>query len=143
MTKMIIIMLIIDPPPTLFSFCLSALVTSRVEEEVRCPLGHFPCGNMSECLPQALQCNGNKDCPNGADEWRCGKMITDYRQQIFVKPEEKERKTGNKSTDLFLFHIIPHCFKAGSGHYDFRSFIGIRQTTLYDMKWVAHKIYCS
>uniref|UniRef100_A0A3Q3J6N5 G-protein coupled receptors family 1 profile domain-containing protein n=1 Tax=Monopterus albus TaxID=43700 RepID=A0A3Q3J6N5_MONAL len=41
-----------------------------VEAVARCPLGHFPCGNLSECLPQALQCNGHKDCPNGADEWR-------------------------------------------------------------------------
>ncbi|CAG5873029.1 unnamed protein product [Menidia menidia] len=30
---------------------------------------------MSECLPQALQCNGHKDCPNGADEWRCGDNV--------------------------------------------------------------------
>uniref|UniRef100_A0A674NJI6 Relaxin family peptide receptor 2 n=1 Tax=Takifugu rubripes TaxID=31033 RepID=A0A674NJI6_TAKRU len=27
---------------------------------------------MSECLPQVLQCNGHTDCPNGADEQRCG-----------------------------------------------------------------------
>uniref|UniRef100_A0A3B5QTS0 Relaxin family peptide receptor 2a n=1 Tax=Xiphophorus maculatus TaxID=8083 RepID=A0A3B5QTS0_XIPMA len=45
------------------------------EKEARCPLGQFPCGNMSQCLPQALQCNGHKDCPNGADEWRCGDNI--------------------------------------------------------------------
>ncbi|XP_074466539.1 relaxin receptor 2a isoform X2 [Sebastes fasciatus] len=30
---------------------------------------------MSECLPQALQCNGYKDCPNGADERHCGDNI--------------------------------------------------------------------
>uniref|UniRef100_A0A8C4IFK6 Relaxin family peptide receptor 2a n=1 Tax=Dicentrarchus labrax TaxID=13489 RepID=A0A8C4IFK6_DICLA len=48
------------------------IVSIRVEVDTACPLGHFPCGNMSECLPQALQCNGHKDCPNGADERRCG-----------------------------------------------------------------------
>uniref|UniRef100_A0A8C1XB45 Relaxin family peptide receptor 2b n=1 Tax=Cyprinus carpio TaxID=7962 RepID=A0A8C1XB45_CYPCA len=37
-----------------------------------CPLGHFPCGNMSICLPQVLHCNGQNDCPNGADEDYCG-----------------------------------------------------------------------
>uniref|UniRef100_A0A673IUM8 Relaxin family peptide receptor 2b n=1 Tax=Sinocyclocheilus rhinocerous TaxID=307959 RepID=A0A673IUM8_9TELE len=37
-----------------------------------CPLGHFPCGNMSICLPQVLHCNGQNDCPNGADEDSCG-----------------------------------------------------------------------
>ncbi|XP_056127482.1 relaxin receptor 2a isoform X1 [Rhinichthys klamathensis goyatoka] len=37
-----------------------------------CPLGQFPCGNMSVCLPQVLQCNGHRDCKNGADEEHCG-----------------------------------------------------------------------
>ncbi|XP_040005445.1 relaxin receptor 2a isoform X2 [Xiphias gladius] len=55
---------------------VKALVaSSRVEVEASCPLGQFPCGNLSECLPQALQCNGHKDCPNGADEQRCGDNI--------------------------------------------------------------------
>ncbi|XP_023272343.1 relaxin receptor 2 [Seriola lalandi dorsalis] len=55
---------------------IRALVaSSQVEEETGCPLGQFPCGNMSECLPQALQCNGHRDCPNGADERRCGDNI--------------------------------------------------------------------
>uniref|UniRef100_A0A668VEU2 G-protein coupled receptors family 1 profile domain-containing protein n=1 Tax=Oreochromis aureus TaxID=47969 RepID=A0A668VEU2_OREAU len=52
-----------------------SLETSGVEGGVRCPLGQFPCGNMSECLPQVLQCNGHKDCPNGADERQCGDNI--------------------------------------------------------------------
>ncbi|XP_051973473.1 relaxin receptor 2-like [Xyrauchen texanus] len=37
-----------------------------------CPLGQFPCGNISVCLPQVLQCNGHRDCKNGADEEHCG-----------------------------------------------------------------------
>ncbi|XP_052529348.1 relaxin receptor 1-like isoform X2 [Tympanuchus pallidicinctus] len=36
-----------------------------------CPLGQFPCGNLSVCLPQALHCNGVDDCNNGADEENC------------------------------------------------------------------------
>ncbi|KAM4020589.1 relaxin receptor 1-like isoform 1-T1 [Anomaloglossus baeobatrachus] len=36
-----------------------------------CPLGQFPCGNLSVCLPQLLHCNGHKDCANGADEENC------------------------------------------------------------------------
>lgn len=39
-----------------------------------CPLGQFPCGNLSVCLPQALHCNGEADCDNGADEENCGKQ---------------------------------------------------------------------
>ncbi|XP_056267287.1 relaxin receptor 2a [Pseudoliparis swirei] len=54
---------------------ISALLTGRLDGGARCPLGQFPCGNISECLPQALQCNGQKDCPNGADERRCGDNI--------------------------------------------------------------------
>uniref|UniRef100_A0A3Q2CZU8 Relaxin family peptide receptor 2a n=1 Tax=Cyprinodon variegatus TaxID=28743 RepID=A0A3Q2CZU8_CYPVA len=42
---------------------------------MECPLGQFPCGNMSECLPQVLQCNGHRDCPNGADERLCGDNV--------------------------------------------------------------------
>lgn len=55
----------------LFITCPSVLLATR-ERETGCPLGQFPCGNMSECLPQVLQCNGHKDCPNGADEQGCG-----------------------------------------------------------------------
>ncbi|XP_075887392.1 relaxin receptor 2a [Nelusetta ayraudi] len=51
------------------------LASSRPSGKAACPLGHFPCGNMSECLPQALHCNGHRDCPNGADERRCGDNI--------------------------------------------------------------------
>ncbi|XP_072230504.1 relaxin receptor 2a [Leuresthes tenuis] len=54
---------------------IKGLKASKVDKEATCPLGQFPCGNMSECLPQALQCNGHKDCPNGADEWRCGDNV--------------------------------------------------------------------
>ncbi|KAE8287415.1 Relaxin receptor 1 Leucine-rich repeat-containing [Larimichthys crocea] len=54
---------------------IRGLLFSRAETETGCSLGHFPCGNMTECLPQALQCNGHKDCPNGADERRCGDNV--------------------------------------------------------------------
>ncbi|AWO99933.1 putative relaxin receptor 2 [Scophthalmus maximus] len=55
---------------------IQALVaSSRVDADARCLLGQFPCGNLSECLPQALQCNGHKECPNGADERRCGDNV--------------------------------------------------------------------
>ncbi|XP_046717384.1 relaxin receptor 2a isoform X2 [Silurus meridionalis] len=48
-----------------------SVLASRVVVE-GCPLGQFPCGNMSVCLPQVLQCNGHRDCKNGADEEHCG-----------------------------------------------------------------------
>ncbi|XP_077098394.1 relaxin receptor 2a isoform X1 [Siphateles boraxobius] len=49
----------------------ASMMASRVVTE-GCPLGQFPCGNMSVCLPQVLQCNGHRDCKNGADEEHCG-----------------------------------------------------------------------
>ncbi|XP_076025239.1 relaxin receptor 2a [Genypterus blacodes] len=51
---------------------IKALTVAGSTDEASCPLGHFPCGNVSDCLPQALHCNGVKDCPNGADERFCG-----------------------------------------------------------------------
>ncbi|XP_076877806.1 relaxin receptor 1 isoform X2 [Brachyhypopomus gauderio] len=42
------------------------------EERAHCPLGYFPCGNLSTCLPQVLHCNGVDDCENQADEENCG-----------------------------------------------------------------------
>ncbi|XP_030048089.1 relaxin receptor 1 [Microcaecilia unicolor] len=39
---------------------------------VTCPLGYFPCGNISKCLHQLLHCNGVDDCGNQADEDNCG-----------------------------------------------------------------------
>ncbi|KAK7125645.1 hypothetical protein R3I93_021120 [Phoxinus phoxinus] len=49
----------------------ASMMASRAVTE-GCPLGQFPCGNMSVCLPQVLQCNGHRDCKNGADEEHCG-----------------------------------------------------------------------
>ncbi|XP_013378315.1 PREDICTED: relaxin receptor 1 isoform X5 [Chinchilla lanigera] len=40
-------------------------------QEVKCPLGFFPCGNVTKCLPQQLHCNGADDCGNQADEENC------------------------------------------------------------------------
>ncbi|KAI9521451.1 hypothetical protein NQZ68_007767 [Dissostichus eleginoides] len=42
------------------------------EEKATCPLGYFPCGNLTVCLPQLLHCNGIDDCGNQADEENCG-----------------------------------------------------------------------
>ncbi|XP_069043931.1 relaxin receptor 1 [Lepisosteus oculatus] len=42
------------------------------ESKSSCPLGYFPCGNLTVCLPQLLHCNGEDDCGNQADEENCG-----------------------------------------------------------------------
>uniref|UniRef100_A0A8C9RXT1 Relaxin family peptide receptor 1 n=1 Tax=Scleropages formosus TaxID=113540 RepID=A0A8C9RXT1_SCLFO len=43
-----------------------------LEKKPNCPLGYFPCGNLTKCLPQLLHCNGEDDCGNLADEENCG-----------------------------------------------------------------------
>ncbi|XP_007889512.2 relaxin receptor 2 [Callorhinchus milii] len=46
-------------------------ITEAVAQDLRCPLGYFPCGNLSICVPQISHCNNIKDCANGADEEDC------------------------------------------------------------------------
>ncbi|KAL2089092.1 hypothetical protein ACEWY4_015991 [Coilia grayii] len=46
-------------------------VSNVSEEQSQCPLGYFPCGNLTLCLPQLLHCNGVDDCGNQADEENC------------------------------------------------------------------------
>lgn len=62
--------------PELLCFLVSLVVVLTMfnvsEERARCPLGYFPCGNLSTCLPQLLHCNGVDDCENQADEENCG-----------------------------------------------------------------------
>ncbi|XP_028314941.1 relaxin receptor 1 [Gouania willdenowi] len=53
-----------------FAFAVSAF--NITEEKSICPLGYFPCGNLTVCLPQLLHCNGIDDCGNQADEENCG-----------------------------------------------------------------------
>uniref|UniRef100_A0A8B9P9G3 Relaxin family peptide receptor 1 n=1 Tax=Apteryx owenii TaxID=8824 RepID=A0A8B9P9G3_APTOW len=59
------------------SFCFSLVICDSLEDHnsgvgVTCPLGYFPCGNITKCLPQLLHCNGEDDCGNQADEDNCG-----------------------------------------------------------------------
>lgn len=56
---------------------LSLTVSHGHTQEVKCPLGFFPCGNISKCLPQQLHCNGADDCGNQADEENCGEYDAD------------------------------------------------------------------
>uniref|UniRef100_A0A3B3Q6P4 Relaxin family peptide receptor 2, like n=1 Tax=Paramormyrops kingsleyae TaxID=1676925 RepID=A0A3B3Q6P4_9TELE len=57
-----------------------------------CPLGQFPCGNLSVCLPQLRHCNGVKDCENGADEENCGEQSRSVTQsELTTQPGGKSR----------------------------------------------------
>ncbi|XP_063059699.1 relaxin receptor 2-like [Engraulis encrasicolus] len=63
-----------------------------------CPLGQFPCGNLSVCLPQVLQCNGHKDCTNGADEDYCGDNSgwADNFDRMYIKKLDQQEVHHNQ-----------------------------------------------
>ncbi|KAG1664217.1 Relaxin receptor 2 [Nymphon striatum] len=41
-----------------------------------CPVGQFSCGDSSYCVERKYNCDGVKNCPNGADEEECGLYIS-------------------------------------------------------------------
>uniref|UniRef100_A0A8D2B628 Leucine-rich repeat-containing G-protein coupled receptor 7 n=1 Tax=Sciurus vulgaris TaxID=55149 RepID=A0A8D2B628_SCIVU len=61
--------------PVFFILVIGKYFTHGSGQDVRCSLGHFPCGNITKCLPQFLHCNGVDDCGNQADEDDCGDNI--------------------------------------------------------------------
>uniref|UniRef100_A0A8C1UXU3 Relaxin family peptide receptor 1 n=1 Tax=Cyprinus carpio TaxID=7962 RepID=A0A8C1UXU3_CYPCA len=54
------------------NFFVVVVIFIIMQDRAHCPLGYFPCGNLSTCLPQLLHCNGVDDCGNQADEENCG-----------------------------------------------------------------------
>ncbi|XP_056395395.1 relaxin receptor 1-like isoform X1 [Hyla sarda] len=63
-------MLLLALASLLFAATDTLMISTNMDSGT-CPLGQFPCGNLSMCLPQLLHCNGHKDCANGADEENC------------------------------------------------------------------------
>ncbi|KAJ8394429.1 hypothetical protein AAFF_G00046400, partial [Aldrovandia affinis] len=71
-----------------------------------CPLGEFPCGNLSVCLPQLRHCNGVQDCANGADEENCvDNSGWPHLFDAFLKTNIQE----SKDCMLDVFPEVCHC----------------------------------
>ncbi|XP_052313457.1 relaxin receptor 2-like [Oncorhynchus keta] len=85
----------------------AAMVSSRMAVESSCPLGQFPCGNVTVCLHQALQCDGHRDCPNGADEENCGD--NSGWADIFDRTVRKVQPQGLPPEDCFLQQYPENC----------------------------------
>ncbi|XP_037118282.1 relaxin receptor 1 isoform X1 [Syngnathus acus] len=70
-----------------------------------CPLGFFPCGNLTMCLPQVLHCNGADDCGNQADEENCGDNNgwPHLFDKYFGMPNHSDRTKSN----MCLLGLIP------------------------------------
>ncbi|CAM4602204.1 unnamed protein product [Lepidochelys olivacea] len=92
--------------PSLFQAVTKSLLVHSRLDSFACPLGQFPCGNLSVCLPQLLHCNGEKDCDNGADEENCVDnsgwlQILDDMQQTKGSRATEEEKTPVCELDRF------------------------------------------
>ncbi|KAF4094151.1 hypothetical protein AMELA_G00010100 [Ameiurus melas] len=90
--------------------CASVALTAFnvSEEHGPCPLGYFPCGNLSSCLPQLLHCNGVDDCGNQADEDNCGDNNgwPHLFDKYFGMPS---KDAGTKSTTCLLGLVPTEC----------------------------------
>uniref|UniRef100_A0A8C3SVZ3 Relaxin family peptide receptor 1 n=1 Tax=Chelydra serpentina TaxID=8475 RepID=A0A8C3SVZ3_CHESE len=85
--------------------------------EVICPLGYFPCGNITKCLPQLLHCNGVDDCGNQADEDNCGDN-NGWSQQFdkyFAKYNEmtSSHAFGVKTSECLVDSVPAECLCRG------------------------------
>uniref|UniRef100_A0A3Q2Z747 Relaxin family peptide receptor 1 n=1 Tax=Hippocampus comes TaxID=109280 RepID=A0A3Q2Z747_HIPCM len=75
------------------------------EASPSCPLGYFPCGNLSMCLPQLLHCNGADDCGNQADEENCGD--NNGWPHLFDKYFGMPSHNGRTKSNMCLLGLIP------------------------------------
>ncbi|XP_029021100.1 relaxin receptor 1 isoform X3 [Betta splendens] len=88
----------------IFACGVSAL--NITEEKGACPLGYFPCGNLSTCLPQLLHCNGIDDCGNQADEENCGD--NNGWPHLFDKYFGMPSYTTGTKSNICLLGAVPH-----------------------------------
>ncbi|KAE8630056.1 hypothetical protein XENTR_v10000677 [Xenopus tropicalis] len=78
---------------------LNLASTSSESQDISCPLGYFPCGNITKCLPQFMHCNGVDECGNQADEDNCGDN-NGWSQQLDKLFEKHYEKIGLNVFDL-------------------------------------------
>ncbi|XP_053316172.1 relaxin receptor 1 [Spea bombifrons] len=84
-----------------------------------CPLGYFPCGNITKCLPQYMHCNGVDECGNQADEDNCGDN-NGWSQQLDKLYEKHYEKIGmnffesiQKNAECLLGSVPAQCLCRG------------------------------
>ncbi|XP_069748632.1 relaxin receptor 2-like [Narcine bancroftii] len=119
--------------PTMMLLCLFVLgklnevmTAITIPQNPRCPIGFFPCGNISLCLPQSLHCNKIEDCENGADEEDCedntglANMFEDFFRKTRIELAE----------DCSLQHFPQKCDCQGTQLVcDYRDFYRVPQVS--------------
>ncbi|XP_044153927.1 relaxin receptor 1 [Bufo gargarizans] len=93
--------------------------SEREHSENTCPLGFFPCGNITKCLPQFMHCNGVDECGNQADEDNCGDN-NGWSQQLDKHFEKHYDKFGvniydseMKEAECLLEEVPAQCLCRG------------------------------
>ncbi|KAM3940031.1 relaxin receptor 1 [Leptodactylus fuscus] len=106
-----------------FLICLAWIIgmnfaySESEHNENTCPLGFFPCGNITKCLPQFMHCNGVDECGNQADEDNCGDN-NGWSQQLdklFEKHYEKLNiyDSEMKEAECLLGEVPEQCLCRG------------------------------
>ncbi|KAM4664142.1 relaxin receptor 1-like [Discoglossus pictus] len=91
----------------LFLTATDCLMRPSSLDSGNCPLGQFPCGNLSVCLPQLLHCNGHKDCSNGADEENCVDNFGWPKLFDTIQSARGSRGMKEEKTDKCMLDVYP------------------------------------
>ncbi|KAM4811443.1 relaxin receptor 1 isoform 4-T4 [Urocitellus parryii] len=104
-------------PVFVYILVIGKYFTHGSGQDVQCSLGHFPCGNITKCLPQFLHCNGVDDCGNQADEDDCGDNNGWSLQfdKYFGNHNEMTSSYSfeTKTSECLLGSVPGHCFCRG------------------------------
>ncbi|XP_077135524.1 relaxin receptor 1 [Ranitomeya variabilis] len=98
---------------------INSVYSESEQSENTCPLGFFPCGNLTKCLPQFMHCNGVDECGNQADEDNCGDN-NGWSQQLDKHFEKQYEKFGlniydseTKEAQCMLGEVPTQCLCRG------------------------------
>lgn len=87
-----------------FLFFVPVATTPKPSDRT-CTWEQYQCdGAIARCIPQGWQCDGEDDCPNGDDEFRCLSELNGIFRVLVKKTYNKSRKIPSES-----FHGNFHC----------------------------------